>query len=93
METGLSVCTTQPPKAYSAQAFFFRCDRCLERKTGLDFAGIGVAGLYMVNIGFFARFASEEESVLCCECLWADPIYLWLFGESGCSPVDMEAAL
>ena len=58
------------------------CDRCGEKVDG-EFiynnktnAITATSGFYVVDTGSWARFAKENEKILCDACMWTDELYI-----------------
>lgn len=57
----------------------YRCDRCeklIEGDEGQNFT----SGFYIVDQGCWSQFANPYETVVCDECMWADPRYIAIYG-------------
>lgn len=55
------------------------CDRC-HRKFDGDEGKFFTSGFYYVNCGYWSKFAEPYETVVCDECMWADPRYIAVYG-------------
>jgi hypothetical protein len=55
------------------------CDRCHKKFDGEIWAD-GSAGCYVVDSGYWHRYARPYETVICDECMWADPRYIADYG-------------
>jgi hypothetical protein len=58
------------------------CDRCHKKFEG-DEGEHFTAGFYIVDRGCWAKYANPFETVLCDECMWADPRYIADYGKMG----------
>lgn len=61
-----------------------KCDRCGEFKEGAHEQGFMTAGCYDVSgpviPGSWANARRQGESLICDDCMWADPWYIGVYG-------------
>jgi hypothetical protein len=56
------------------------CDRCKKAVEGCEGEG-WTGGFYDVSPGTcWSKFARPYETVVCDECMWADPAYIAIYG-------------
>lgn len=57
----------------------YHCDRCKKKIDGDEGANF-TSGFYYVTSGYWNRFARPYETVVCDDCMWADPDYIAIYG-------------
>lgn len=58
----------------------YHCDRCKQKISG-DEGATFTSGFYYVSSGYWARFARPYETVVCDDCMFADPGYIAIYGD------------
>lgn len=56
----------------------FNCDRCHRKVEGNEGDGF-TSGFYCVD-GCWAKYGRPYETIVCDECMWADPLYIADYG-------------
>jgi hypothetical protein len=58
------------------------CDRCKKKVEGID-DGIGTAGFYHTERGYWSQFVNEGENIICDDCMFNDERYQKVYGRRG----------
>ena len=58
---------------------WYTCDRCGKKFEGDEDENM-TSGFYYVHRGYWSKYARPYETVLCDECMWADPAYIKDYG-------------